>query len=141
MAEPSASQESVLGPDVVIKGTVTFERAVRLQGRLEGNAAGSGSFHVAQEGKLVGNVEAATVIVEGDVRGDITATDRVELKASSHYEGDLRAARLAIEAGAFFTGHVTVGTEPGKDRAGSKPVAARPAGANTGKVLETVGAR
>ncbi|MFI5381398.1 MAG: polymer-forming cytoskeletal protein [Tepidisphaerales bacterium] len=139
MAELSASHESVLGSDLVIKGTVAFEKGVRLHGRLEGNAAGSGSFHVATDGKLVGNVEAAAVIVEGDVRGDITATDRVELKASSHYEGDLRAARLAIEAGAFFTGHVTVGAEPGKDRAGAKPAAARPAGANAGKVPEPVG--
>jgi cytoskeletal protein CcmA (bactofilin family) len=141
MAEPAAAQHSILGPDIQIKGTLVFEKSVQLQGRVEGNVNGAGTLHVAPEGKVVGDVDTAAVIIEGEVRGNITASDRVELKASSHYEGDLRSTRLAIEAGAFFTGHVTVGTEPGKDRPAGKPAAARPAAAGAGKVPEAQASR
>jgi cytoskeletal protein CcmA (bactofilin family) len=141
MAEVATAQQSVLGPDIQIKGTLVFEKGVILQGRLEGNVNGTGTLQVAPEGKIVGDVDAAAVVIEGDVRGNITASDRVELKASSHYEGDLRSARLAIEAGAFFTGHVTVGAEPGKDRPAAKPSAGRPIGTNAGKVPEVQAAR
>ncbi len=137
MAE-AGSQETVLGPDVQIKGTLSFDKVIHLQGRLEGNVTGNGRLHVAKEGKVAGDVEAAEVVIEGDVCGDVTASDRVELKASAHYEGNLRSGRLAIEAGAFFTGHVTVG-EPAKDRPAGKAPPGRVGGNN--KVAELQSAR
>jgi cytoskeletal protein CcmA (bactofilin family) len=141
MAEAATAQHSTIGPDIQIKGTIVFEKDVQFQGRLEGNINGTGTLHVAPGGKIVGDIDTTAVVIEGDVRGNIAASDRVELKASSHYEGDLRSTRLAIEAGAFFTGHVTVGAEPGKERAAAKSAAARPIGTNTGKAPEAQAAR
>jgi cytoskeletal protein CcmA (bactofilin family) len=48
------------------------------------------------------------------VRGSLMAADRIELKNSARYEGDLRAAKLVVEEGAVFSGHVSVGPESAK---------------------------
>jgi cytoskeletal protein CcmA (bactofilin family) len=74
-------------------------------------------LHIAKEAKMQADVEAAAIIVEGDVRGNLSASDRVELKASARYEGDLRASKLVVDEGAVFSGNVSVGPEAGKGRA------------------------
>ena len=59
---------------------------------------------------------AGAIVVEGDVKGNLSANERIELKASARYEGDLRASKLVVEEGAVFTGHVSVGPEAVKTR-------------------------
>jgi cytoskeletal protein CcmA (bactofilin family) len=51
------------------------------------------------------------LLVEGEVHGNLAAADRIELKTSARYEGDLRANKLVVEEGAVFTGHVSVGPD------------------------------
>jgi cytoskeletal protein CcmA (bactofilin family) len=108
-----ASQDfsTVLGPDVQFKGTLTFEKNLCIHGKIEGTVTSSGVLHVARDGKVQAEVQAGSIIIEGDVRGPMTASDRIELKQTAHCEGDLRAARLVVDAGAVFSGHVTVGPE------------------------------
>jgi hypothetical protein len=73
------------------------------------------------------DVEAGSIIIEGDVRGNLTATDRIELKQSARYEGDLSASKLVVDEGAVFSGHVTVG--PDAVKGGTPTSGGRPAGA------------
>jgi cytoskeletal protein CcmA (bactofilin family) len=110
---------TVLGPDASFKGELTFEKGLRLQGKLEGTVTTAGKLHVAKEAKMSANVEAGTIIVEGEVRGNLIANDRIELKNSARYEGDLTAAKLVVEEGAVFSGHVSVGPEARKGANGT----------------------
>jgi cytoskeletal protein CcmA (bactofilin family) len=105
---------TVLGPDASFKGELTFEKGLRIQGRFEGKITTAGRLHIAREAKLQADVEAGAVIVEGEVRGNLNAADRIELKQSARYEGDLRAAKLTVDEGAVFSGHVSVGPEAGR---------------------------
>lgn len=100
---------TVLGPDVVFKGELSFEKAVRLQGRLEGSVRTPGKLHIDREAKVQADVRAGAVAIEGQVRGNLTASDRIELKSTADYEGDLQASKLIVEEGAVFKGHVSVG--------------------------------
>ncbi len=117
MAE-AGNQEfpTVLGPDAVFKGEMTFEKGMRIMGRFEGKITTGGRVHIAKEAKLQADVEAGAIIVEGDVQGNLSANDRIELKNSARYEGDLRASKLVVEEGAAFSGHVSVGPESVKNR-------------------------
>lgn len=127
---PSQDYSTILGPDASIKGEVSFEKGLRLHGRIEGKVTTQGRLHVAKEARMMADVEAGSIIVEGEVKGNLTATDRVDLKQSARYEGDLVASRLTVEEGAAFSGHVTVG--PDAVKGGTRPAAAgaaRPAGA------------
>lgn len=107
MAETDYS--TVLGPDVVFKGELSFEKAVRLQGKLEGSVRTPGKLHVDREAKVQADVRAGSVAIEGQVRGNLQATERIELKATADYEGDLQTTKLIVEEGAVFKGNVSVG--------------------------------
>ncbi|CAN5655378.1 hypothetical protein BH09PLA1_BH09PLA1_17280 [soil metagenome] len=107
---------TTLGPDAVFKGELTFEKGLRLHGRLEGKINTAGRLHIAKEAKMSADVEAGAIIVEGEVKGNLTASDRIEMKQSARYEGDLRATKLVVDEGAVFSGNVTVGPEAIKSR-------------------------
>jgi cytoskeletal protein CcmA (bactofilin family) len=107
---------TVIGPDAVFKGELSFEKGMRLQGRFEGKITSPGRLHVSREAKLQADVDAGSIIVEGEVRGNLNASDRVELKQSARYEGDLTASKLVVDEGAVFSGHVSVGPEVMKNR-------------------------
>jgi len=102
---------TIIGPDAMFKGELSFENSMRIHGRVEGKITTAGRVHVAKEAKLQADVEAGSVLVEGEVHGNLAAAERIELKNSARFEGDLRAGKLVVEEGAVFTGHVNVGPE------------------------------
>jgi cytoskeletal protein CcmA (bactofilin family) len=113
--------QTTLGPDAVFKGELTFDKGLRLHGRLEGKINTAGRLHVAKEAKMSADVDAGAIIVEGDVKGNLTAADRIEMKQSARYEGDLRTTKLVVDEGAVFSGNVTVGPEAVKNKAPGGP--------------------
>ncbi|MFT3786409.1 MAG: polymer-forming cytoskeletal protein [Tepidisphaeraceae bacterium] len=121
MAESGGDQfPTVLGPDAKFKGELTFEKGLRLQGQFEGSIKTPGKVHVAKEAKLNADVESGAVIIEGEVKGNLQAADRIELKNTARYEGDLTANKLVVDEGAVFQGHVSVGPDA------AKPTTTRP---------------
>lgn len=123
---------TILGPDATFKGELTFEKGLRLHGRIEGKINSQGRLHIAKEAHLQADVEAGSIVIEGEVKGNLTATDRIDMKQSARYQGDLVASRLTVDEGAVFSGHVTVGPDAvkGGTRPGGAPGAARPLGGN-----------
>ena len=107
---------TILGADSSFKGELTFEKGVRLHGKLEGKITSTGRLHVAKEARLHADVEAGSITIEGEVHGNLIATDKIELKSSTRFEGDLTASKLVVDEGAAFKGHVTVGPEAVKNR-------------------------
>lgn len=111
MADANQDFPTILGPDAKFKGELTFEKAMRLHGQFEGTIITQGRLHVAKEAKMGADVEAGAIIVEGEVNGNLGAADRIELKASARCKGDITAAKLVVEEGAAFSGHVSVGPD------------------------------
>src|SRR5438477_860158 len=107
---------TILGPDANFKGELSFEKGMRLMGKFEGKVNTPGRLHVAKEAKMSADVEAGGIVVEGEVHGNLSAADRIELKQSARYEGDLRATKLVVDEGAVFSGNVTVGPEAVKSK-------------------------
>ena len=119
---------TILGPDAVFKGELNFEKGMRLMGRFEGKINTPGRLHIAKEAKMAADVDAGAIIVEGEVQGNLSASDRIELKQSARYEGDLRASKLVVDEGAIFNGHVSVGPDGQAKRPGAaQPGMQRPA--------------
>jgi cytoskeletal protein CcmA (bactofilin family) len=119
---------TVLGPDAIFKGDLTYEKGMRLQGKFEGNILTPGRLHVSKEAKMQADVDAGAISVEGDVKGKLNANDRIELKQSARYEGDLTASRLVVDEGAVLNGHVTVGPDAVKNRPPQAHGPSKPAG-------------
>lgn len=121
MADNISSTESyptILGPDATFKGELSFEKGMRLMGRFEGKITTPGKLQVSREAHMAADVDAGAITVEGDVKGNLTAAERIELKSTARYEGDIRATKLIVEEGAVFTGNVAVGPEAVKKTGG-----------------------
>ena len=112
---------TILGPDATFKGELSYEKGMRLHGKLEGKINTPGRLHISKEAKMQADVDAGAITVEGDVHGNLSANDRVELKQSARYEGDLRSSRLVVDEGAILVGHVTVGPDAVKKGGGATP--------------------
>jgi cytoskeletal protein CcmA (bactofilin family) len=102
---------TVIGQDVVIKGEISVEKGLRVDGQIEGAVTTKGKVHVGKTGLLSAEVNGGSVTVEGKVKGNITATDRVTLEATSNVTGDLTATKLVVLEGASFSGKVNVGPD------------------------------
>jgi cytoskeletal protein CcmA (bactofilin family) len=109
---------TILGQDANFKGELSFEKGMRLMGRFEGKINTPGRLHIAKEAKMAADVDAGSIIVEGEVQGNLSASDRIELKQTARYEGDLRASKLVVDEGAIFNGHVSVGPDGQNKRPG-----------------------
>jgi cytoskeletal protein CcmA (bactofilin family) len=63
---------------------------------------------VGRNGQVAANINAREIVVLGKVRGNMTATDRVDIRAEGSLSGDVAAARISIEDGAFFKGGIDI---------------------------------
>ena len=109
-ALPGASGgKNILSSDVEIKGKLRFANHLIIDGRIEGEVDSEGDLTVGVNATIIGDVRTRSVIVFGRIEGNITVTDRCELKQSGILHGDVVAGKLAIEEGATFMGTSTVG--------------------------------
>lgn len=102
--------KNILSSDVEIKGKLRFENDLIIDGRIEGEVNSEGDLTIGENAQIVGNINTRSVVVFGKVEGNITVTDRCELKQNAVLHGDVVAGKLAIEEGATFMGSSTVGT-------------------------------
>ena len=97
-----------------------------VRGRVEGsiNLAGN-RVTVGCNGVVSANINAREIVVLGKVRGNLTASDRVDIRSDGSLTGDVVAARISIEDGAFFKGGIDI-RKGGQKANGEevKPVAA-----------------
>jgi cytoskeletal protein CcmA (bactofilin family) len=109
VAAPSTADQATIGKSLVIKGEVTGSEALYIDGRVEGsiNLAGN-RVTVGRNGVVSANINAREIVVLGKVRGNLTASDRVDIRSDGSLTGDVVAARISIEDGAFFKGGIDI---------------------------------
>jgi len=105
--------KNILSSDVEIKGKLRFSNDLIIDGRIVGEVNSEGDLTVGENAQIVGDVKTRSVVVFGKIEGNITVTDRCELKQNAILHGDVVAGKLAIEEGATFMGTSTVGTPRG----------------------------
>lgn len=123
---PETSAMTVIGPDTLFRGEMTFQSAARILGRFEGKITSPGQVEVGEGAQCKATIEAGTVVVDGLVEGDILARERLELNGTAQILGDITALKLVVAEGASFSGHCAVGPEAVKN-AGAAPKAEAPA--------------
>lgn len=113
MAESTgnSSTTTVIGPDTIIKGEMTFESAAKILGKFEGKLNAKGELQVGQGAQCKATVDAGTVIIDGEIEGNVTARERAKLNASARVIGDITAKTLIVAEGATFTGRCHVGAD------------------------------
>jgi cytoskeletal protein CcmA (bactofilin family) len=95
----------VIGPQITIKGEISGEEDILVEGVVEGLIKVDHEVRVGDKGRVKARVEAQTIIISGEVQGDCHATARIEIQASGRLTGDIRAPRIVIAEGALFRGN------------------------------------
>ena len=105
----TAADQATIGKSLVIKGEVSGSESLYIDGRVEGsiNLAGN-RVTVGRNGEVSANINAREIVVLGKVRGNLTASDRVDIRSDGSLTGDVVAARISIEDGAFFKGGIDI---------------------------------
>lgn len=126
------SNKNILSSDVEIKGSLKFSNDLIIDGKIEGEVSSDGSLTVGENALVIGEIRTKSVIVFGRVQGNITVSERCELKSNAVQEGDIVAGTLAIEEGATFMGKSSVGrhaVQQAAQKTTAAPAAPKPASA------------
>ena len=110
-AKESAKErrESVFGPGVTIEGKIEGDADLRIAGKFKGDIQIKGDVNIEKGAYLAAKINAANVIVAGEIEGNIIASSQIRLVESGQIIGDLKATTLTVAAGSRMRGHVEFG--------------------------------
>ena len=120
------AEQTTIGKSLIIKGEVTGSEPVYVEGRVEGCISLVGSrVTVGRNGVVAANINAGEIVVRGEVRGTLVASDYVNVCSSGSLAGDIVAQRISIEDGAFFKGRIDIRKPGSKSNGEAKEAAAQ----------------
>jgi len=96
--------KTVLGSNAVFKGELTFKDTLCIDGKFEGKLTTSDKLIVAEEGAVIADIEAGTVICRGKITGNVIASQKVEIYSTGKILGDVYTPALMMELGAVIHG-------------------------------------
>ena len=109
MSSSATRNLSCLGASLEIKGKISGDEDLQIDGKVEGAIALNGQkLTVGRSGQLSSEIFARDVIVYGNVTGNVHASDRVEIKKDGSVTGDITTARISVEDGAYFKGRIEI---------------------------------
>jgi len=108
-AQRDESRESVIAADLTIEGKIEGAGHVRIAGRFKGDIHVEGNLTIEEGAQLAGQVRADTIIIAGELQGNIQAAARVELLETGTITGDLNAGSLTTAAGSRMRGKAEFG--------------------------------
>jgi cytoskeletal protein CcmA (bactofilin family) len=101
-----AAPATLIGPGTRVKGELSGEDDVEVGGSLQGRSQVRGHYHVRPGARVEGDLQAASLLVEGELSARSVVADKVEIGAAASVRANLRARVVAIAEGAFFDGQV-----------------------------------
>lgn len=126
-------EQATIGKSLVIKGEVSGSESLYIDGRVEGSINLPGNrVTIGRNGVVAANVVAREIVVIGKLKGNLTASDRVDIRNEGSLTGDVVAQRISIEDGAFFKGGIDI------RKPGAQNVPAKEAASVTEKMKEAV---
>jgi len=105
----SKGEQAVICKGLYFKGEISGSESLLIDGKVEGaiNIPGN-RVTIGRNGQVGANIAAREIVVMGKIRGNVTASDRVDIRAEGALTGDVAAARISIEDGAFFKGGIDI---------------------------------
>jgi len=107
----SANLTAFIDQGSEFEGKLTFKDTVRIDGTFHGEITSENTLIVGETGTIEATIKSNTVVVSGNVVGNIHAGRQIVLHKSAKVEGDMNAPSLIIEEGAIFNGRLSMGRE------------------------------
>ena len=117
--------QATIGKSLVVKGEISGSESLYIDGKVEGSINLPGNrVTVGRNGQVAATIMAREIVVLGKIRGNCQASDRVDIRAEGSLTGDVIAARISIEDGAFFKGGIDIRKQGTEAKSGPTPVPA-----------------
>lgn len=118
---------ATIGQSIIFKGELAGDEDLEIEGQVDGDVSlANHQLTVGANGRLKAQIVAKSIIVIGQVIGDLTATERIEIQATGVVEGDIRAPRLTVQEGAVLKGAVDMSAASSDAAKPAKPPQAQP---------------
>ena len=106
--QPEANSINIINNKTRIKGDISSEGDLRIDGIIEGTLLIKGKLVLSATGKIIGNVTCNNGDISGKIEGNINTKELLALKSRSIINGDIQVGQLSIEPGAMFTGRCSM---------------------------------
>jgi cytoskeletal protein CcmA (bactofilin family) len=128
--QPIERDKVNIGKSVVIKGELSGSEDLTIEGQVEGKIElRQNILTIGPNAKIKAQVFAKAVVIQGEVHGNVTASEKVDIRDAGSVDGDLSAPRVAIADGAHFRGSIDMqraGTGAPKPAVEAKPAESKP---------------
>ncbi len=106
---PAKGENTVIGSGTVINGGITSDSMViRIDGKVNGEIVSKGEIIVGTNGIILGDVEAASLIIAGEIKGNVNVSHRLDMEAGAKILGDVKTSLLSISETAILQGKVSM---------------------------------
>ncbi|MAG30787.1 MAG: cell shape determination protein CcmA [Deltaproteobacteria bacterium] len=107
---------ATIGQSIVFKGELTGDEDLEIDGQVDGNVdLANHQITIGANGRLKAEVNAKSIIVIGQITGNLSATERIEVQATGIVQGDVRAPRLNVQEGAVLNGSIDMSGSSASD--------------------------
>jgi cytoskeletal protein CcmA (bactofilin family) len=104
--------ETIIAAHVEIKGSLRFQKLIRIDGTFEGELHSSGKLIIGPTGSVKANIDLEEAFISGKVIGNITVKKRLALRGKAEITGDITAPLLSVDEGVSITGILNVSSSP-----------------------------
>lgn len=95
---------TIIGKESTFEGKLIFDGVVRIDGSFKGEIQSKGKLLVGETAKIEAEIETGSLILSGEIKGNVVANDRIEIKSRGRFTGNITSPVLTIEEGAAFNG-------------------------------------
>ncbi len=104
---------NIISEGTKIKGDINANGDIRIDGELIGNILAKGKLVIGPKGRIEGQINCSNIEIAGYIKGKVTASELLNMKATSQITGDIVAGKLSVEPGSLFSGSCNMnGTKP-----------------------------
>ena len=100
--------QTTIAQGVSIKGTLRFEKFLRIDGYFEGEIESSGTLIIGPTGVVISNLDLKEAFISGKVKGNITVKEQLSLRGRAEIDGDIRAPLLSVDEGVSLKGNLQI---------------------------------
>ncbi|MDR2177789.1 MAG: polymer-forming cytoskeletal protein [Treponema sp.] len=100
--------DTILSADIEFSGTLNFEKSFLIRGKFSGKIDALGLLMIDRDAVVEAAITASHVIICGQVTGDVTAAEKIELSATGKLLGNITAPEILMETGCIFNGLCTM---------------------------------
>jgi len=125
--QPAAKEPATIGPSISIRGDLTGEEDLVIDGRVDGTIdLQQNNLTVGEDGRVKANVRANTITVDGEVEGDLSGDEQVVIRRTGHVRGNMTAPRVTLEDGCRFKGSIDMDAARNAEKSSRPKIASGP---------------